>query len=91
MRAEWRGRGGGAGGGDSEEKKSGGGEMCLLFFLTHIWQMSSHRAGLWERKTTVSAVVVSQIENRFSFHFFSVLSTKVFSPNCCLGTESEAL
>lgn len=55
---------GGAGGGDEKEKKSGGGEMGLLSFLTHTWQMSSHRVGLRERKRSVSAVVVSQIENR---------------------------
>lgn len=38
-------------------------------FLTHSWQMSSHRVGLQERRTSVSAVVVSQIENRFPFSF----------------------
>lgn len=38
-------------------------------FLTHTWHMSSHGVGLWERKTSVSAVVVSQIENRFPFSF----------------------
>lgn len=75
-------RGGGGGGGDDEEKKSGGGEMGLLSFLTHTWQMSSHRVGLRERKRSVSAVVVSQIENRFPF---SVLSAEVFSRDLLSG------
>lgn len=73
---------GGGGGGDDEEKKSGGGEMGLLSFLTHTWQMSSHRVGLRERKRSVSAVVVSQIENRFPF---SVLSAEVFSRDLLSG------
>jgi len=59
------GEGGGAGGGDDEETKSGGGGMGLLSFLTHTWQMSSHRVGLRERKRSLSAVVVSRIENRY--------------------------
>ena len=65
-RGEKEGRGGGRGGGDGggDEERSGGGGMGLLSFLTHTWQMSSHRVGLRERKRRVSAVVVSQIENR---------------------------
>lgn len=46
-----------------------GGEMGLLFFLTHTWQMSSYWVVLQERKTSVSAVVVLQIENRFPYSF----------------------
>lgn len=43
---EREGGGGGASGGDDEEEKSGGVEMGLVSFLTHTWQMSSHRVGL---------------------------------------------
>lgn len=66
--------------------------MGLLSFLTHTWQMSGHRVGLRERKRSVSAVVVSQIEKPLAIHSFfsafSVLSDKVFSRDCCLGTDS---
>lgn len=43
--------------------------MGLLLFLTHTWQMSDHWVGLGEGETSVSAVVVSQIEKRFPFSF----------------------
>lgn len=53
---------GGEGGG-------GGSETGLLRFLTHTWQMSGHWVGLRQGETSVSAVVVSQIEKRFPFSF----------------------
>lgn len=53
----------------TRRKSVGGGETGLLLFLTHTWQMSDHWVGLRERETSVSAVVVSQIEKRFPFSF----------------------
>lgn len=63
--------------------------MGFLYFLTHTWQMSSHRVGLQERKRSVSAVVVSHIENRHPLFPFSFQCA--FNRDCCLGTELESL
>lgn len=70
----------------------GGGEMGLLLFLTHTWQMSDHWVGLGEGETSVSAVVVSQIEKRFPFSFQGAFK-RGFSGRAAVGagTESAAL
>lgn len=58
--------------------------MGLHFFLTHTWQMSSHRVGLQERRN-VSAVVVSHTENS------SLLAFAVLSAGTAVGPLSRRL
>lgn len=83
------GRGGGADGGDDEDEWRGG-ETGLLRFLTRTWQMSGHWVGLREGETSLSAVVVSQIEKRFPFSVRCAFK-RGFQPRLLSGPESEAL